>query len=113
MPIQQDFGLVLREDGVIQTVMEPSTNIAGWNLQTLVTKRPGHLSGLIVKSAASGYGGGQSGITITNSGQGIFTTAINSVDSSGFDPGAYAYRTERLDSGFRSVLTEGYLNFDT
>ena len=69
----------------------------------------GSVSGLITKSTASGYGGGVSGITITNSGEGRFNIALFRTDLSGdWDNGAYAFTVERLDSGRQSTIVQGY-----
>ena len=115
MSVQIDFGLFRFEDGVLSVEMVPAVSIAGWRLQYTQWKRfqntSGSTSGIITKMAASGFGGGQSGITITNSGQGRFNVALFATDMSGSpgpDPGEYYYKVERMDSGFRQVLTEGY-----
>lgn len=110
MAIQMDYSLVRFEDGTIQVGMQPPVNISAWNLQFQLLRRFGGVSGLITKSAASGFGGGQSGITIMSSGQGTFSVQIRSQDTSGLDPGVYAYGIQRLDSGFQTTLVKGYFN---
>jgi len=109
MPVQADVYLAKFEDGVLTVDMNPPVNVGGWSARFLVQKRFGGLSGLIRKDVASGYGGGQSGITVVNSGQGSFNIALNGRDTSGMDLGVYSYAFERLDSGNRTVLSEGHL----
>ena len=70
--------------------------------------RFGGISGFAIASVASGYNG-QSGINITNSGQGVLNITIPSLATSGIDFKNYAFAIERLDSGFRTVLSEGYV----
>ena len=102
--------MVYQEDVLDSFVMSPPQPIGGWTVEARVSKRFGiGSSGLIVASAASGYGGGVSGITITDSGAGKMTFPINSPATSGFLPGNYATTISRLDSGFNTVLYQGYL----
>lgn len=110
MTISVNYSLQRSEDVTLQVSMVPPTNIAGWNIQFLSQLHFGGLSGLITKSCASGYGGGQSGITVINSGQGQFNISIASQDTSGFQFAPYSYCTTRLDSGSVSVLNEGFVN---
>ena len=102
-----DFALARYEDGVLTIPMVPPVAIGGWSIRYTEQKRFGGSTNLITKSVASGFNGA-SGITITNSGQGIFNIAINSVDSSGLEYGNDAFVVERMDSGHRTSLTEGY-----
>jgi len=108
MPVIADIPFTKFEDGTLTISLEPSVAIGGWNIQFQVWKRFGGESGLITKSTASGYNN-VSGIDITNSGLGIFDISIGSHDTSGLDFGNYASKAERLTSGNRTVLTEGYL----
>jgi hypothetical protein len=100
--------LIKYEDGILTVSMSPPVAIGGWEIQFKTTKRFGGTTNLFTKSVASGFNG-QSGITITNSGAGIFNIQVNSVDSSGLDFGNYAAVSERLNSGSRTTLTEGFL----
>ena len=109
MPVYTEVTVTRYDDGVLTIGLAPPTAIGGWDISFEVEKRFGGTSGLIVKSIASGYNG-QSGITITNSGAGIFTVSITSPNVSGLDYGAYAYQACRLDSGFITTLAEGYIN---
>jgi len=111
MAVSIEVALSRFEDGVLTTTLAPPANISGWEIRYLVTKRVGGGSGVVERWAASGYGGGESGITITDSGQGVFTTDLRSVDFSGQDFGAYAVSIDRMDSGSRTKLAGGwYLN---
>ena len=103
-------------DGVLTINMQPPVDVGGWGIQFSVFHRMGGgagdniNSGLIMKSIASGIANGASGITVTNSGQGIFQVFIDSNDTSGFPYGNYAAVVSRVGSGVRCVLDEGYLN---
>ena len=115
MAVQVDFAIARFDDGVLVLALEPPEPVGGWQVQFTQWRRFPYntsgapVSGLITKSCASGYGGGQSGITVTNSGAGIFSITLFATDISGeIDQGNYAYRVERLDSGYRSVLSEGF-----
>lgn len=110
MPVLTDFDLNRYEDGLLVVNVNPAVPIGGWSIQFLAERRFGGSSGgLIVKSAASGYGGGASGITILSSGGGQFRVQIDSADTSGRDPGDYAFSINRLDSGSRTLISQGYM----
>lgn len=108
MPVLNDFAFTRYDDGILTMPMVPPVAVGGWNVQFKVQHRFGGISGLIVKSMASGFSG-VSGITVTNSGNGVFNIALNSADTSGMEYGNYSFAVERLDSGSRTLLSEGYL----
>lgn len=103
-----DFSWIKYDDGVLTIALTPPAPIGGWDLRFSLTKRFGGESLLVTKSCASGYNN-VSGINIVNSGQGIFNVALSSVDTSGLQPGLYASRCERMNSGARTTLSEGYM----
>ena len=109
MPVIFDYPLTQHSDGVVTIGLENPVAIGGWNIRTTVLKRFGGVSGIIVRSTASGIASGASGMAILNSGQGTFAVEIRSADFSGRDYGAYAMVVERLDSGHRTMLCEGSL----
>jgi len=102
-----DFSLGRYEDGVLTVTLTPPTPIGGWTIRFMAQRHFGGLSGYAVKYTASGLDG-MSGITITNSGLGIFNIQLNSSDMSGLPFGNYATGSERLDSGQRTDLTQGF-----
>lgn len=104
-----ELSLISYSDGLLTIGLQPPTAIGGWAIDCKVTKRFGGESGLIQKSCASGYGNGASGITVTNSGQGIFAVRVNEGNTSGLDPGTYAILAKRTNSGFVTPLTQGWL----
>lgn len=110
MPIYCDFTLSKFEDGAIVVKLDPPLPIGGMQLQFMLGRRITALPdyALVTKVAASGFGGGQSGITVTNSGQGIMSIRINRADTSGLDPGAYAGWVRRMDVGNETELWRGY-----
>lgn len=108
MAIQADFSISQYEDQALNVAVAPPVSISGWNVQFGVTKRFGGGSGLITKSMASGYNG-TSGVSIVDGAAGIYNVTLNSADTSGLPYGNYAYQMQRLDSGFRAVLSEGYM----
>lgn len=108
MPIYVDMPCVQLQDRTISVGLEPPTGVSGWTLQFLATRRFGGTSGLITKSAASGFNN-VSGINVTNGPLGQFDVEIDSADTSGLAYGAYATKIQRLDSGSVTPLTEGFL----
>ena len=90
--------------------MVPQTPIGGWGLNLTVQARFMGISGLLIASAASGYGAGQSGITIVNSGNGVFSAQIPGIITSGWNSDAYSYAFRRTDSGAVTILACGFLN---
>ena len=108
MSILIDFSLAVREDATITFSLTPPAPIGGQNLQFQVMHRFGGVSGIITKTVASGFNN-VSGINVTNSGQGIMNISINSADTSGMQSIPRAYNITRLDSGSRTVYTEGYM----
>jgi len=111
MPNQIDFNLPRDADAVLTLQISPPTNTSGWYTQFQMTKRFGSTSGLIIKSCASGFNGlNVSGMSLTDGQKGIFQIAVNSIDTSGLQFGAYAHVTQRLDSGSRTTLVEGFMN---
>lgn len=111
--ILQDFRCIRGEDQVLVVNLVNAQPIGGWTVQFQVGKRLGWSSGLITKSAASGYGGASgspvSGIAITNSGLGELQIRLTPADTSGLDDGSYPFILERTDSGYATVLTQGFL----
>lgn len=108
MSVRTNFSFIRMEDGVLAISMTPPQPVGGWNLRFERRKYPESSGGIVTKVCASGFGGTNvSGIIITNSGNGTIQVVINSADNSG-DPFPYHHRLERLDSGYRSVLLEGF-----
>ena len=102
-----DYNVRRGEDALLSGIRIENTAIGGWNIQlSLFTHFGG--SGLLQKVTASGFNG-VSGVTITSSGLGTYTARMNSVESSGLAYGAYPYVVERLTSGSRTVLQQGYI----
>jgi hypothetical protein len=103
-----DFTLARYADGTLIISMAPPVAIGGWNLRLQVLNNFGGISGLIQKYSASGLNG-MSGITITDSGNGVMQIQFNSQDTSGMDYGNYAMILEKLNSGSRTPIAEGFL----
>ncbi len=108
MAVYQDFSLIRYEDGVLNFNMEPPEPVGGWSVSFQVFRRFLSTTPLITKSISSGFNN-QSGIVVANSGLGQMNITLNAIDTSGFDPGNYAFRIQRLDSGNAFTMTEGYL----
>ena len=107
MPIIQDFTLNQNEDGVLSIAMSPPMPIGGWSLQFTLTNRANGTSGLVQKYVSSGYNG-MSGITVTNSGIGLFSVNLYAAETSGFNYGNYFYLVHRYDSGIMTNISEGF-----
>jgi hypothetical protein len=103
-----DFTMPLGDDGILAIPLQAPIPIGGMPIQFEVEKYFGGTSGLIVKNVASGFNGA-SGITITNSGQGVMNIQIFGTDMSGLQYGAYPHTLINMTSGTRTTLAEGYL----
>lgn len=108
MASEISFTFARYQDGVLSIDMQPPTSVSGWTTELYLTRRKGGTDKIFSKFCASGFAAGQSGITLANGQIGIFNVAINSVDTSGLDFGNYHATFERLDSGYRTILAEGY-----
>ncbi len=108
MPIITDFEIARQEDTLLIINLQPPAPVGGRNMDFVVQKYYGGISGLIVKSVSSGYNG-LSGITVTDSGQGVVNIQIKAADTSGWNFGAYVFNFFACDSGYRTVFTEGYI----
>lgn len=106
MPILQDFTLSQNETGALVVSMAPPTPIGGWTIQYNQTRRFGGTT-IILKNLASGFSGA-SGITVTNSGTGVFQVQLNAGEMSGLDWGAYSYIIQRTDVDAETNISEGY-----
>lgn len=107
MPVHLDFGFSRFEDGALIIELAPPVAVGGWPVEFVVEKRQGSASALRILSAASGFNG-TSGVTVVNSGQGVFRVAYQSIYTSGTDFGNYAFSLSRLSSGARTKLTTGF-----
>lgn len=108
MPIIADFPFVRGQDGTLTVTLTPATSISGWTIKAEFQKRFGGASGLIVKYLASGFAG-VSGISLIDGAQGSFALQMKAADTSGLEYGNYSYTISRQDSGFATVLSEGFL----
>jgi hypothetical protein len=104
----QDFRYIQYKAGTLTVGVTPPVPIGDWDIRFQVTKRFGGASGLIQKYYSSGYNGA-SGITIVDSGAGIFNIGLKSVDTSGLMWGNYAYTAERRNSGVEGTISLGTL----
>lgn len=102
-----DFSLFLIEDGTLSVSLVPPTPLGGFGIQFVMTKRLGG-STIILKSMNSGYSNGESGVSMVNSGTGVFNVSLYASECSGLDAGAYSYTVNRTTSGKATALTEGY-----
>jgi hypothetical protein len=109
MATLQDFSIDRGEDATVRIVLSPPTAIGGWHIRFLATRRFGSLSGIFSRECASGYNG-VSGVTVINSGTGVFDVRIDSVDTSGRSFANIVHCTKRLDSGHVTPLVEGFIS---
>jgi hypothetical protein len=108
MPNLVDYVLAVAEDGTVSFSLAPPTTISGWTVQFTQSKRL-HGTPILNAYLASGYANGQSGLTLTNGQAGQFTIAHYAALMSGRDDGCYAYTVQRIDSGFSTLLCEGFI----
>ena len=112
MSVNIDFSLPSYQDGTLVVPLQPPVGISGWNISFTMWRRPqtisGSVSGLITKSAASGFNN-VSGIQVSDGVAGVFNVNLYRLDvSGGLDPGNYFYQIARLDSGNATILTTGF-----
>lgn len=107
MPIFTDISVVKYEDLTIPVTLSPPVAVGGLDLRFSVLRHFDGVSGIVEKFVSSGYNN-TSGINITNSGQGIMSIRVRSQDTSGIDPGSYAWVLESLSSGVRTSLAQGF-----
>lgn len=108
MPHEQDFSISRYVDVTVVIDVRPPMPIGGLDIRMTVSDRFGSTSPRFVKYMASGFYG-VSGLAIVNSGQGVLSARIRSLDTSGLDWGNYAFEVKRWDSGNVTDLTQGYL----
>ena len=92
--------------------MTPPVPVGGWSLVYNQSLRTGGIP-TVTKSVASGYapaisGAVTSGIQILSSGQGVISVQLFTAEMSGQQYDAYAYSVQRTDSGFQSIVAEGF-----
>ncbi len=105
--IYADVALSRYEAGLYTVQLTPPAPIGGRQILWALWKRFGSVQPLAQASIDSGIPNGASGLTILDSGQGIFSVDVLTVYSSG-QPGNYAFQTELMDPP-RTVLTRGYI----
>lgn len=112
MSVISDYGIVKYEDGVLTVNLTPPVAVGGWAMAWTLQKRFGHTGNPIAVNYLSSGFNGVSGITVTNSGQGTIQIQLppQSV-MSGRDFGNYANELRRVDSGFNTSLTQGFMQY--
>ena len=114
MPIFTNFSIVKMEDGVLTVQLVNPVPIGGWSITAAFSKRLGGdpwvykymASGL--SNGTSGNPYGASGITIVNSGTGVFQVRLDAADTSGLNSQNIAFDINRTDSGHRTCIAQGY-----
>lgn len=101
----QDFPVPKFADVGLLVNLTPAQPVGGRSVRFEVRKRYGGSTVLINKTCSPGI---SSGITVTNSGQGVLLVSILSVDTSGLSFGAYPYEVELLDTP-RTPVADGFL----
>ncbi len=86
--------------------MSPPTNISGWFLQFIQTRRLGGTP-IVSKFVSSGFNN-VSGINVTDGGRGVFSVSLSPAEMSGLLDGTYAYQVFRINSGLQTVISTGY-----
>lgn len=110
MPTFQNIQLCQNEKGLLVVSLSPPVNVAGWDARFDVMKRFGSQAPVYTAWTASGYGGGQSGITILNSGTGQLRVNLPAAALSGQEDNInFAYSLRRYTSGCEVVASQGYL----
>ena len=106
MPVFSNIAITKFEDTLV-TITISGGYSSGNALQLQVRRHFASESGLIVKSMASGYIAGESGLTQTNPLSGLVGASFLRADTSGLDPDIYSYDLAKTTSG-RLVLNNGF-----
>jgi hypothetical protein len=104
-----DFNVAEYADGLLKLTMTPSVNVGSKGVAFNLYERVGSPTPILTRSSSSGYGGGESGITVLDSGGGVFgIRAPTPEEMSGRDAGNFAYEFLFTDSGNRGPAAQGY-----
>lgn len=103
-----NFSYTRFEDGALIYMLTPQAPIGGLSLKWCMSDRFGSEEPFVVKYLSSGLNGA-SGISVTNSGQGVFTVTLNSVDTSGLEAKNYATWAVITSSGRYKEVAKGFL----
>jgi hypothetical protein len=109
LPANQNFALGIGENAALQVFLQDPQPISGWDCTFGVGRRFGWSSGLINKQLFSGFQNGVSGISVVNSGAGIWNVALTPQDTAFLQAGNFAFQFARVNSGFERALTVGYI----
>ena len=101
MATTQDIVLVRSDDYTLRFALAPPRSISGWSITFQVRDSLGGTSRM-VKTVGSG-------ITVRDSGKGIFEVAIAKGDTSGLTPGSFVWDCKRTNSGSNTQLAQGGL----
>lgn len=108
MPILQNFAVTRGDTVDLVISLSPPTAIGGWDLLFAMGNRFGGAGNLFRCYLTAGQTNGTSGITIQNSGQGVFSVAFPTTATSGLNYGDYAYWAQKTAPNIVTV-TEGYV----
>lgn len=111
MPADANFPLIKYEDGHLTVCLSPPAAVSGWSVRLTVSRRFGSPDPLFRKYNVPGDPSSYaSGVAVTDAAVGRFRCRVASQDTSGLQPGNYAFSFERVDSGSRTLLARGYLS---
>ena len=96
------------QDVILRINMAPPQPVSGWMGEFYLTTHPDG-DRIFTKYFASGFTAGQSGITLIDGGIGSFDITIDTVDTSGLDPGNRYGNFWRTNSGFHTKMAAGYI----
>lgn len=106
MPVFGNIAVVKFEDTTVDLTISGGYP-SGTALQLQVRKHFNSESGLIIKSMASGFVAGESGLTQVIPASGTLRASFLRADSSGLDPDIYAFDLAKTASG-RLVTNNGF-----
>ena len=105
-----NFSLPELQNASVQVTLAPATSISGWSIEFDLMWRQNSPQPLVSKYMASGFSTGQSGITLVDGVNGVFSVAFVPAEISGvsLQTGTLAFRTYRTDSGNVTPINGGY-----
>jgi len=123
MAVQQNMAVFIGEDALVVLGLVPPVPVSGVDVGFVMTKRLGGTP-LVTKWYTSGFTPGSviptgptsgqvvpanaSGIVLTDPVNGVYGISFYSADTSGYDPGAYAFQFLNLTSGTSTIETTGF-----
>jgi len=110
MSVPVNFSLPEQQAATIQIGIVPVVNIDGWTIRWDQLFRFNSPQPLFSLWTSSGYTNGESGITMTNAANGVFSVSLFPSQVSGVsqETAVLAHQSWRINSGVQTPINGGY-----